>query len=165
MAVNAVRTKTAIPMIHKLLAGYLTLALVIGQSLCCCSSLDAAPAPVRSASSRVTSEQAERRSEDACCCKGQADTPECDPASDSRAPDHGHKCPCRDYLGKAGPAAPITAVVVAISAAFDLPDALPYSVAALQPDAIDASRLSGCALDSIYASGTEILRAFHILRC
>ena len=156
-------------MFQKLLTGYLTLALAVGQSLCCCSvPLHAAAETSHGAGKAAAAKRPARSADDRCCCRSESDTGECDKASRSpgaHSPNEQHKCPCRDNSAKEGPAAPGTVTPTALNPASERPQWLCSVVAILQPVAINATSFSARALDSIYPSATEILRAFHILRC
>ena len=157
-------------MIHKLLTGYLTLALVMGQSLCCCSvTLYASTAAPKSASSPAAAEDKQSATDHACCCKRTSTKPECEQPSGSPGaddPDHQHKCPCRGDSVKAGPAAAQAPVVQsAPGTGHEFAHYLAPHVATLQSVAVDAAGFSQRALDSVYPSGIAMLRAFHVLRC
>ena len=157
-------------MIHKLLTGYLTLALVMGQSLCCCNvTLHASTAASKSASSPAAAADKQSATDHACCCKSTSTKPECDQPSGSPGaddPGHQHKCPCRGEPIKAGPAAAQAPIVQsALGTGNEFAHYVAPHVDSLQSVAIGAAGFSQRALDSVYPSGIAILRAFHILRC
>lgn len=157
-------------MIHKLLTGYLTLALVMGQSLCCCSvTPHASTAAPKSASSPAAAEDKQSATDHACCCKSTSTKPECEKPSGSPGaddPDDQHKCPCRGDSTNAGPAAAQAPVVQsALGPGHALTHYVASHVDTLHSVAVDAAGFSQRALESVYPTGIAMLRAFHVLRC
>lgn len=153
-------------MIQRLLAMYMSIVLVVGPSLCCCTS-SIASTPADSGSTLVPAS-----SPSPCCCHDGCPSEGHDSANQSGRSEHSsdprkHECPCKDKGGKQAldqPAPPLSADVIA--------RLLMGSVQFLDVDAAAYGLLNSPLLIPSAASppghrltSWRLLHAHHLLRC
>ena len=161
-------------MVRVALTAYLTLAASLGPGLCWCTPLWA----MSQSCHNVQSPAQEKKPHSHAGCHGhgysqhshheEANEPQSQ-SNQSPCPNEGPSCPCDHHR-----AIPVALLVsdggfrtqaIELGPSFDSMPVLDFSQAAIIVSASDFSERFHHSLSTPYASGREILRALHILRC
>lgn len=153
---------------RRLLAIYMTLMLVAGPSLCCCTTLYAATLPAAGHATPSPTRPAPCCCQDNCPAKGENTSG--DPQGGRSLPEHppgDHKCPCKDKGTKQTLDQPVSSLT-AQEVARLLTSTLQFVPVALTTDPVvdaDLDSGGGSSPPGHRLTSWRLLQAHHLLRC